>query len=80
MGFLRALGALWSVKRPTYSPLCPPATCCPAPQVYNSQDVKYGGWEGLKDNSGEIKHSHDGRLWLNLPGQCTLVFRQVYEV
>mmetsp|Transcript_3793 Transcript_3793/g.10743 ORF Transcript_3793/g.10743 Transcript_3793/m.10743 type:complete len:283 (-) Transcript_3793:353-1201(-) len=48
-------------------------------QVYSSQDVAYGGWDGAKTNDAGITKSYDGKLWLNLPGQCTLIFAQVYE-
>jgi len=46
-------------------------------EVFSSQDERFGGWEGVKSNAGETKPSYDGKLWINLPGQCTLVFKQV---
>ena len=40
------------------------------------QDAAYGGWDGARTNAEGILHSHDGKLWINLPGQTTLVFKQ----
>ena len=40
------------------------------------QDAAYGGWEGVRTNIEGVLHSHDGKLWVNLPGQTTLVFTQ----
>jgi len=48
-------------------------------EVYSSHDPAFGGWDGVMTNGGETKHSHDGKLWLNLPGQCTLIFEQIYD-
>jgi 1,4-alpha-glucan branching enzyme len=44
-------------------------------EVFNCQDVKYGGWDGWVHNVGQLS-SHDGKLWLNIPGQCTMFFLQ----
>jgi hypothetical protein len=41
-----------------------------------AQDAAYGGWEGARTNAEGVLHSHDGKLWINMPGQTTLVFRQ----
>ena len=38
------------------------------------QDPLFGGWAELKTND-EVQ-THDGKMWINLPGQCTLVFEQ----
>jgi hypothetical protein len=46
-------------------------------EVYNSHDPEFGGWDGVKTNGGGPKPSYDGKLWLNLPGQCTLIFQQL---
>ncbi|KAK9822655.1 hypothetical protein WJX81_004831 [Elliptochloris bilobata] len=45
-------------------------------EVFSSQDAAYGGWEGVRTNAGGVLHSHDSKLWINLPGQTTLVFKQ----
>jgi 1,4-alpha-glucan branching enzyme len=47
-------------------------------QVYCSSEARYGGWEGTKSNEGGVLNSVDGKLWINLAGQTTLVFKQVY--
>lgn len=46
-------------------------------EIFCSQTPELGGWEGTVSNAGEPKPSHDGKLWINLPPQCTLVFKQV---
>lgn len=40
------------------------------------QDAAYGGWEGVRTNAEGVLHAHDGKLWINVPGQTTLVFKQ----
>lgn len=55
------------------SPLPPPdrcRACCV------SQDAAYGGDTHYHSNSGEIQ-VHDGKIYLNIPPQCTLMLRQV---
>ena len=42
-------------------------------------DSTFGGWEGVRTNGGGPKLLYDGKLWLNLPGQCTLMFQQLYD-
>jgi len=46
-------------------------------QVYCSSDAAYGGWEAARSNEGEL-NAVDGKLWINVPSQTTLVFRQLY--
>jgi len=41
-----------------------------------AQGAAYGGWEGARTNAGGVLRAHDGKLWINVPGQTTLVFRQ----
>ena len=48
-------------------------------QVYCSADPQFGGWEGVKSNGDGLLHSPDGKLYINLPAQATLIFKQVYE-
>lgn len=69
---------LRSPPLPGYCPTLP----CHIPytlyaQVYSSHDPAFGGWDGVKTNDGRPMVSHEGKLWLNLPGQSTLVFRQL---
>jgi 1,4-alpha-glucan branching enzyme len=45
-------------------------------EVFNCQAAEYGGCADWKTNKGILK-SHEGKLWLNIPGQCTLVFKEV---
>ena len=46
-------------------------------QLYSSHDPAFGGWDGVKTNDGgALLVSQDGKLWLNLPGQCTLIIKQ----
>jgi hypothetical protein len=42
------------------------------------QAPQYGGSEFWKSNSGGVKHSHEGKLYISIPPQCCLVFRQHY--
>ncbi len=35
------------------------------------------GFPGTVSNTDGTKVAHDGKLWINLPQQCTLVFKQV---
>lgn len=48
-------------------------------RVFSSQDPKYGGCgEAVEDTpDGEVLPSYDGKLWLSIPGQSTLLFEQV---
>lgn len=51
-------------------------------EVYNSSAPEYGGAAGpagLFANGPAVKDSHDGKLWINLPPQTTLVFKQHYH-
>jgi 1,4-alpha-glucan branching enzyme len=48
-------------------------------EIYSSHDPVFGGWD-VKTNGGGVKHSHEGKLYLNVPPQCCLIFKQVYEV
>lgn len=49
-------------------------------QVFSSQDARWGGFQGehakCNADAGE-KPSYDGKLWINLPQQGTLIFKQV---
>mmetsp|Transcript_17726 Transcript_17726/g.38442 ORF Transcript_17726/g.38442 Transcript_17726/m.38442 type:complete len:129 (+) Transcript_17726:1025-1411(+) len=44
-------------------------------QVFSSQSAAYGGWDGWKTND-EVS-AHDGRIYISLPEQCTLIFEQI---
>ncbi|KAL6751388.1 glycoside hydrolase superfamily [Haematococcus lacustris] len=46
-------------------------------QLFCSQVEELGGFPGVISNAGETKPSYDGKLFINLPNQCTLVFKQV---
>ena len=52
------------------------ASCSANLLTHHLQDAAYGGWEGMRTNTEGVLHSHDGKLWVNLPGQTTLVFQQ----
>jgi hypothetical protein len=41
-----------------------------------AQAPEFGGWHELKTNAGRTVDTHEGFMWINLPGQCTLVFEQ----
>ena len=43
-------------------------------ECFSSQDVAYGGWEGWKSNKGRVVNVHEGKAWISIPEQCTLVF------
>lgn len=44
-------------------------------EIFNSQDVKFAGGDGWITNPGTLD-SYDGKLWINVPPQCTLLFMQ----
>ena len=47
-------------------------------EVFCSQSTDYGGWEGWVSNKERgVVYDHDGKLYINVPPQCCLVFRQV---
>ena len=48
-------------------------------EIYNSHDPKFGGWD-VKANGDGIKHAHEGKLYLNVPPESCLIFKQVYDV
>eukprot|EP01023_Acetabularia_acetabulum_P029445 TRINITY_DN2779_c0_g1_i1.p1 TRINITY_DN2779_c0_g1~~TRINITY_DN2779_c0_g1_i1.p1 ORF type:complete len:684 (-),score=140.22 TRINITY_DN2779_c0_g1_i1:276-2021(-) len=48
-------------------------------EVLSSQDKDMGGWE-VHSNQGNILSEYDGKLFLNLPPSCTLIFKAVYDV
>ncbi len=41
------------------------------------QAEKYGGSPDVISNPGRTIDAHDGKLFINLPAQCTLWFRQI---
>ncbi len=42
------------------------------------QDPEFGGWDGWKGNGERgVLHTHDGKLWINLPPNAALVFKSV---
>jgi len=46
-------------------------------QVYCSQDAAYSGEKKWDSNYAEDGvHTHDGKLWLNIPPSCTMMFAQ----
>lgn len=47
-------------------------------EVFCSQSAEFGGAESWKSNADRgVLHSADGKLWINVPESCTLVFRAV---
>ena len=46
-------------------------------EVFHSAAAEYGGWEGLKRNPGQLTAGADGKLFLNISGQSTIIFKQV---
>ena len=40
------------------------------------QDPQFGGWGELRTNVGGTVNTHDGKMYISLPQQCTLVFEQ----
>jgi hypothetical protein len=48
-------------------------------EIYSSHAPEFGGWEGALTNGGGVKETYDGKMWMNLPGQCCLIYRQIYE-
>lgn len=46
-------------------------------RIFSSQAAAYGGSEPEEAGGDEIVHSHDGKLWLAIPGQSTLVFEEI---
>lgn len=43
-------------------------------QIYCSQDAKYGGSPTWVSN--DVVTAHDGKIWINLPAQCTIMLVQ----
>ena len=43
---------------------------------WGEQDASFGGMEGLGNEGVEVA-VHEGKIWLNLPVQSCLVFRQL---
>lgn len=39
------------------------------------QAAEYGGFDGVQSNAGRDIEIHEGRIYLNLPPTCTVMFR-----
>eukprot|EP01024_Parvocaulis_polyphysoides_P017269 TRINITY_DN17632_c0_g2_i6.p2 TRINITY_DN17632_c0_g2~~TRINITY_DN17632_c0_g2_i6.p2 ORF type:complete len:214 (-),score=22.68 TRINITY_DN17632_c0_g2_i6:284-877(-) len=47
-------------------------------EVLSSHGAEMGGWDVIS-NSGKVIQEYDGRLYINLPPSCTLVFKRIYD-
>ena len=43
-------------------------------EVLCTQDARYGGGDGWVSNGGRLIEAQDGTMWVNVPGQCAMVF------